>query len=103
MYPTPPGETRAVGTGRPIARWIGAGGRDHRCSQALGRAPIREVRCDLAGCRRCQATGFAPEMRDGVRASCAGSRLSFRSRKCARCTRPGHEISAPARSRRASL
>jgi hypothetical protein len=72
-------------------------------SSQLGRASIREERCDLAGCRRCQAAGFAPEMRDGVRASCAGSRLSFRSRKCARCTRPGHEISAPARSRRASL
>ena len=32
-------------------------------SSQLGRASIREERCDLAGCCRRQAAGFAPEMR----------------------------------------
>jgi len=33
----------------------------------------------------------AARMDTALRASCAGSRISFRSRKRARCTRPGHE------------
>jgi len=34
-----------------------------------------------------------------LRESCAGSRVSFRSRKSARCTRPGHEATAVATPR----
>jgi hypothetical protein len=43
---------------------------------------------------------IASRIHVALRDSCAGSRLSFRSRKSARCTRPGHECAKSRRAKR---
>jgi hypothetical protein len=56
----------------------------------LPRVPAE--RSESRGPRSCKAC-CAPIFGNALRDSCAGSRVSFRARKGARCTRPGHETS----------
>jgi hypothetical protein len=61
-----------------------------RCRGDASSCPGRAKR--EPGPRSCKAC-CAPIFGNALRDSCAGSRVSFRARKGARCTRPGHETS----------
>jgi hypothetical protein len=72
---------------------------------ANGQRPTAHVRAAMPRTSNCAPPSRVPgersETRDpglhkwiALRDSCAGSRISFRSRKRARCTRPGHESAA---------
>ena len=79
------------------ARWMRAVGQGRAlvCVPASSPSVARAKSRDL-GATRCAVAGA--DM--ALRASCAGSRISFRSRKRARCTRPGHESGGVRRHRR---